>query len=971
MPVAHHSLIMMRTDEWNRRAASAASAALQRPDLADLNWDVAGRYMTVRAVSRQADEQAIAELLDGVPQAPLAFVIEGEAGIGKTTLWLDALDRARERGFVVLAGRSVEAESVLAYAGLADLLADVDESIFTDLPAPQQQSLDAALLRHRGPAAPSDARAVGAAFVGVLVRLAARARGPVLVAIDDLQWMDASSANAVSFAARRLPRGVGLIVTTRSDATAVQLQLAHPDAVRRIKLRPLTVGELHRVLTMRLGASVPRPTLLRIHQIAGGNPFFALELARDVNPAAASGSLRLPGSVAELVSARISRAGPDAQEVLLAMASVPDPTVRMLAQATASSAERVLEVLDAAETHSVVTIDGNRVSFTHPVLAHGVYSAASPRRRRAIHQRLSELVVEPELRARHLALSDATGLPATIDALDAAAEIAHTRGAPAAAAELLELAINLGADEAERRIHCATHYFAAGDPGRARQLLEDVVDELTPSPLRAEALYQLALVRFYDDGFSDAAELLESGLPDSSADDALRVRMLIMLSYALFNAAQPDRAVERVQQAVAEAERLGIPRLISPALGMLGILGFLGGHGFDEDALLRAVELEDDDLPVPLAFLPSVQMALLRGWTGELDIARDVLVAVSRRCIALGQEGEFVFVAFSLALVYIWRGDLANVTVVAEETIERAAQLGGDFAMFIALTIRGAAAAYTGRIADATRDLDEAVEVAQRCGSMRMGEWPVTLRGFVEVSQGNHQAALDALEPLLPMAQAFPDATEIIAASYLPEAIEAMIGVGRLDDAEPLIDTLEGNGRRLDRAWMLATALRSRAMLLAARGDLDAATATAELAMTEHKRLPMPFEKARTQLLLGQLQRRQRRRETGAATLREALQTFTELGAQLWAERAKTELARGISGRRRGEGLTPSEQRVAELAVSGMTNRDIAAALFISPKTVEVTLSRIYRKLKIRSRMELYRAWDPGTAPNRVVHEAN
>jgi ATP/maltotriose-dependent transcriptional regulator MalT len=243
---------------------------------------------------------------------------------------------------------------------------------------------------------------------------------------------------------------------------------------------------------------------------------------------------------------------------------------------------------------------------------------------------------------------------------------------------------------------------------------------------------------------------------------------------------------------------------------------------------------------------------------------------------------------------------------------------------------------------------------------MRMGEWPATLRGFVENSRGDHQAALDAVEPLLAMARAFPDATEIIAASYLPEALEAMIGVGRLDDAEPLIDNLERNGRRLDRAWMLATSLRCRAMLLAARGDLTAATQTAERAMTEHRRLPMPFERARTQLLLGQLQRRQRRREASSATLRAALQTFDDLGTTLWAERAKSELARGMSGKQVGQALTPAENRVAELAVSGMTNRDIAAALFISPKTVEVNLSRIYRKLKVRSRMELYRAWEPG-----------
>ena len=201
-----------------------------------------------------------------------------------------------------------------------------------------------------------------------------------------------------------------------------------------------------------------------------------------------------------------------------------------------------------------------------------------------------------------------------------------------------------------------------------------------------------------------------------------------------------------------------------------------------------------------------------------------------------------------------------------------------------------------------------------------------------------------------------PDGTEIIAASFVPDAVEAMIQLGHLDEAEPLIDTLQRNGERLDRPWMLAVGMRCRAMLQAAHGDLNTATATAELAMAQHQRLPMPFERARTQLLLGQLQRRQRHRDAATATLREAQHTFQQLGTTLWAAARRTELTRGTSGRRRAEGLTPSEQRVAELAVSGLTNRDIAATLFISPKTVEVNLSRIYRKLNIRSRVELYKA---------------
>jgi ATP/maltotriose-dependent transcriptional regulator MalT len=335
------------------------------------------------------------------------------------------------------------------------------------------------------------------------------------------------------------------------------------------------------------------------------------------------------------------------------------------------------------------------------------------------------------------------------------------------------------------------------------------------------------------------------------------------------------------------------------------------------------------------------------------------MAAVGRRCVTVGEEGELIFVAFHLALIDIWRGDLKSAAITADDTMERASQLGGDFPLFIALTIRATVAAYAGRIDDARRDLGDAMAAARRCGSMRLAEWPNTIGGFVEVSRGDYQAAAAALEPLLAIAQRWPDATEIISASFLPEAAEALIGLDRLDDAEPLIASLERNGRRLDRAWMLAVGARCRAMLLAGRGDIEGATAAAEFAMTQHDRLPMPFERARTQLLLGQLQRRQRRRETAATTLKDALRTFELLGTRLWADRAKAELARGTPGRRDRGGLTPSEQRVAELAVSGMSNREIAAALFVSAKTVEVNLSRIYRKLNIRSRIELPRAFEP------------
>ena len=313
-----------------------------------------------------------------------------------------------------------------------------------------------------------------------------------------------------------------------------------------------------------------------------------------------------------------------------------------------------------------------------------------------------------------------------------------------------------------------------------------------------------------------------------------------------------------------------------------------------------------------------------------------------------------MFVAVHSVLVEIWRGNFTGATRIAEDTMELALQLGGDVPLFVAMTIRAALAAFAGREDQARRDTMEALAASQRCGANLLVVWTITTLGFLEVSLGNYDAALTALAPLLSSLEGAPKATEIPAASFVPDAIESLIALDRLADAEPLVSVLEHNGARLHRAWMLAVGARCRAMLLAAHGDIDGAYRAAEAAMAHHDRLPMPFERARTQLVLGQLQRRQRQRDVASATLREALATFEELGTPLWAERVRSELKR-MSGLRTQAKLTPTEQRVAELAATGVTNREMAAALFISPKTVEANLSRIYRKLNIRSRAELGR----------------
>jgi DNA-binding CsgD family transcriptional regulator len=907
--------------------------------------------------SRPAEARTVDGFLASASAEPSALLIEGEPGIGKTTLWLAALDRARELGFRVLSARAAAAESVLAYAALADLLDGVDASAWADLPAPQQLAVDQVLLRADDGIA-TDQRAVAAAFLSVIERLADD--GPVLLGIDDLQWIDASSMHVVAFAARRLSGPVGILGSVRTEAgdgtSATWLQMPRPDAVNRIRLRPLEIHHLHAAVSARLRKSFSRPTIRRIHEMSGGNPFYAIELARAIDERAPGMVTSLPPTLTDAVRARLGHLDPDVHDALLAASCLATPTVELVSSATISDDDRLVELLEIAESKGIIAIDGNRIHFAHPLLARGVYTEAAPGQRRTMHRRLADIVDEPELRARHLALAATRGDDVTLRALDDAAESARLRGAPAAAAELMDLAIRLGGDTGRRRLQSATHHFEAGSRARAAAMLEDAIDQLGPGDLRAEALSRLAVVRLYGDGFFDVVRLLEQALTEVEHNRPLRVGMLVMLAYAHINANQAEASLRTANQAVAEAESLGVPHLRSIALGMQVTVRFMRGQGIDEASLRRALDLEDPGIAfTPLVFRPTVQNALLLDWSGQLEQAHVELQRIRRHCVEKGEEGEHVFIAFQVGVNAIRRGDFVEADLVAEDAMEQARQIGGDTALFLATSLRAQLAPYAGREADARRAIDEGLQISRRTGSFRLVERVVGALGFLELSLGYFEASIAALQPLMSRFDPTSSPTELPNAAFLPDAIEALVQLGRLGEAEPLVAALERNGRRLDRPWMLAVGARGRAMLLAALGDLDAAGAAAQRAMAEHDRLAMPFERARTLLLLGQLQRRQRRKESASASLQEAFEVFEQLHIPLWADRARAELARANVGPRRTGQLTPSEQRVAELAASGMKNRDVATALFISPKTVEANLARIYRKLGIKSRAELGR----------------
>jgi DNA-binding CsgD family transcriptional regulator len=905
-------------------------------------------------VSRPVEFRAISEFLRSAAEQTSSLVIEGEAGVGKTTLWLAAQDEARARGFEVLSARIGETESVLAYAALADLLGDIDPAILARLPDLQRLAVDRVLLRASAEGPETDQRVVAAALTAAVEHLAVEK--PLLLAIDNVQWLDSSSEAVVAFATRRFRSRIGVLVTERSDpecrSASTWLHLPRPDGVKQIRVGPLSLGGLHAMISARLGRTFSRPTMVRISEISGGNPFYALELARAIHVGSGRAQPSLPVTLAGLMRLRIGSLEGQAGDVLLAAASVANPTVELLAEVVDTTVEHTVELLEEAESASIIAIDGNRVRFSHPLLAHSVYTDAGPARRRAMHRALSEVVVLPELKARHRALAAARADAETLKVLDAAADAARARGAPAAAAELVEMAISLGGDKPSRRIRAAEHHFKAGDAERARSLLDSTIDELRPGMLRSVTLNLMAGIRMYDDTFVEAAALLKRALDDADDNPALKVQTLISLAFAQGMSGEFDDSLRNARQAVAHAEQLGYPPLISRALSMLVNTTFLYGHGVDEANLQRALELEDLGTDTPIPFCASAVNALIYAWTGQLNIASRQMAAVRDRCVERGAENDLMAIAGYCTLIEMWRGNFAEAAALADDTLERAEQVGGS--RTIALTVRAAVAAYTGREREARADAAAALAIARECRSPRLAEWPTMSLGFLEVSLGNYTQALTTLQPMLDAFDSLPG-SEIMIATFIPDAVEAMVGVGRNAEAVPLIEELEQNGARLGRSWMIAVGARCRSAWLAATGDIAAATRMAEDAITEHDRLPMPFERARTLLLLGQLQRRQRQKETASATLRDALEAFETIGTPLWSGRTRAELARTNVAPRHEHVLTPSERRVAELAASGMTNRDVAAALFISPKTVEANLARIYRKLGIKTRAELGR----------------
>lgn len=908
----------------------------------------------------QQNSRAVQAFLDQITSKPAGMLVKGEAGIGKTTRLLSVAEQAAARNFRVLSTVGAAAEARFPFAAAADLLATVEPSVFADLPTVQQAALARVLLLD-GDDPPDDERLVATAILSVVQSLGRVA--PVLIIVDDAQWLDESSRAVLGYVVRRATGRIGVAASVRTgepshDKSVSWLQFSDPEAVSTLSVEPLTLGGLHAAISRRLGRTLSRPWITRIHDISRGNPFIALELARVADAAPARTANDLPDSLAVLVGQRIGKPDPELHAVLLAAASAVGSTVEHVSRATELTVDRVVEIIEAAADSGVITLDGNTVQFCHPVFARGVYSAAGPAQRRAMHRRFVTIVEEPEQRARHMALSASTADPVTLEALDEAAQAAQYEGASAVAAELLDFAIALGGGTPQRRLRAAELHYRSGALDPAHQHLQPVIDDpAIDSSLRCVALMLSAAVTGLRENIHSAVEALTQAIAITD-DPVLRLRARLFLIPALSIAGRVEACIENARITVADAERVNVDDLRSQALAILVFVRFRHGLGFDRHQLQQALQLENPNSAASAPFRASAVQAVTTGWAGELDTAREHVHRAQRQLLRAGAELDAIWIANEAAMIDIWLGRYDDATRHVEDGIQRAEQMSHSHLMVALRASQAAIAAYRGNVHEARAAARRAIDDARASGSIRQIMLPTAVLGFVELSLGDVAAALRELEPLI---SAFDPARdiEIVSGPFLPDAIEALTSVGRVEEAEFLVTALHDAAAQRDRPWMWAIGARGRAHVDAARGNLDAAEHALQEAMNHHRRLPMPFETARTQLLFGQVQRRYRRRHAASETLRGALAAFERLGAPLWARRAECELRHLTTPLGGGSGLTAAERRIAERAAAGLSNKQIAAELFVAPKTVESNLSSAYRKLGIRSRSGLFAALLP------------
>jgi DNA-binding CsgD family transcriptional regulator len=916
-------------------------------------------------VGRDAELASISDFLGSVSAGATALVLEGDAGMGKTTLWDAGVGEAEARGLLVLRARPSESEAALSFAGVGDLLDPVLEEVLEPLPRAQRRALARALVLDDDDEGPSpDPHAVGVAVLNA-VRALAELR-PTVIAVDDVQWLDSASSGALAYAARRFgAERMGVLVARRTPLESGLLtelrRSLRVDRFTVIEVGPLDPGALHHVVHDQLGVSLPRPLLAEVHEASGGNPFFALEIVRTLRRAGisveAGHRLPVPESLHDLVHDRLLALPSESRQFLLAAAAHAHPTVALTEPA--SGVARDAGLRPALEAR-IVEVEGDFLRFTHPLLAAGAYEIADPLRRAEVHARLAELLEDPEARAWQLAASVDESDETVARALEGAAHHARGRGAPRPAALLLDRARELTppdrGDEALRRaVDSAYLHFEAGDSRRAEVQLRDVIARLRPGRSRAKALMRLARVRSYESQ-AGAADLFLQAIDEAEGEVEILAVAHDGVASNLFRLRERlEEAIEHAELAASLALGAGDEALAAEALATRVLPETLLGMESASATAEQALAFQEAARERRILAQPLFNAAVHWWWTDALEQAHAAFLELVQRSRELGDESSLPYVLNLLGHVECTLGELESALARALEGKDVSEQSGQLLVFAYHLSLEALVEAQRGKVEKARSAALEALELVPETGGRPAELVATAALGHLELALGDPRAAVERLEPITAFVRREAHA-ETAAIRFVVDEIEALIELGRQDEAGELLDWHEGNARRLERASALASCLRCRGLLAAQAGGLERAMAAYEDALEWHARVDVPLDRGRTLLALGAAQRRLKRRREARQTLEAALAVFEQRGAELWAERARGELSR-ISGRAPASGaLTPAEERVATLVAEGKTNREVASALFLSERTVEGHLSRIFGKLGIRHRAEVARA---------------
>jgi DNA-binding NarL/FixJ family response regulator len=890
-------------------------------------------------VGREAELELVRRFVESDGPAG-ALVLAGRPGIGKTTLWEAGVGAARELQLRVLAARATDAEAELSFTALGDLL---DEVALDDLPslvAPRRRALGAALLREEIPEEPPDRRAIAMAVLDVLRELAARGR--VIVAIDDAQWLDPASSEALAFAARRLGDApVGFLVTRRTDGPVTLERVLQP--AEELDVRGLSVGATRRLLLDRLGVVPDRRLLRRIVDVTGGNPFFALEIGRTLagrGPVGARDDLPLPDNLEELLGVRVSGLTLVVRRLVRAVALAGTLTLEQVDHLADGDRDVAVEEALASE---FLVVDGH-VRPAHPLLAAAVRSGIRAGERRELHRELAGVASNATARTRHLALAT-DGPDETVAAAAAlAAHDARARGALEDAVELGEHAVRLspaGPGRPDRVLTLADDLYRTGELRRLNELLERELEALPPGPQRAQAHFLLSISPAT---VEESDRHLERALVESAEDPALHAIILAETSVDLSvtRLQRLDAAEARARDALQLGGRDPDHRVLEAAAWVT----VMRGRPLDDPQLLGTDG--SGTAPERVTRLLGIQAAF-RGETGR---ARGLFTGLLQRATERGEDWFVEQYVHQLCELELRAGNCIaaarHVEVLAENHENDVAATHGH-----RLRLNALLAATRGEPDDADRLALDAITATERF--MVRWDWLEShrARGLAALHRGEPEAARDAFDTVWAYTTregiddpgAFPVA---------PDLVEALVAIGELDEARRVTDRLRGLAQAQRHPWADASVLRCDALVHLTNGTDDAAVVALKEAAAAYGALGLRFDEARTALALGRVERRRRKWAVARTALERAAEVFEQTGATGWQATAKEELAR-VGGRRprSPSELTPTETRVVELAAGGLSNKEIAGRLFVTVHTVELHLSHAYAKLGVRSRSQL------------------